>query len=530
VTAPGTKAELPGTYADPWEALDGLAGSVPEAERPVWLAVIAGLRAICSELESSWDQIALDHLQVLLDGARRAVNGVLQFYGAPTVPPDKHVLVADLRAPFEFTLGRDLKQAIASSLREYWRFDRFGLGEILAKAERERTFRLCSPAGPEPMCACLPGPERSIGLASTWEDMIAAACGRHEEDARAGLGRWYAELEPVWRERGCRIDSDCSLEGAPLSPGSALVRIQSAGSNLALRIGALTPDPCLFYSRFHRLFREADSEDTFSRWYRHELRNTEARHGTLLFADLAARATADANAAARPRFCDVLADTAQGEFPSAGSAVVVDEDGRGHWILPDGRELVPMLHSAVSLEDSDPWHRSAHQIARLLGRPSLMRPIPIFERELAGWMHLPRISIGAGAVISPERWIAPPALPADLAGETGLDPFIAWRRFVRSAGLPATVYWKHSSHETEILMHADSVLAVENLGRTLAAYPGTFCLQEAFPSAATSWVRDECGRHYTAELAVAWGGDDEFWSEYASAARLAVPFAAEGAL
>jgi hypothetical protein len=175
--------------------------------------------------------------------------------------------------------------------------------------------------------------------------------------------------------------------------------------------------------------------------------------------------------------------------------------------------IVPLLHSAVSLENSDPYTRCLYNTFFLLGRPCLMGPLPRFPAEIDRWHHLPRLYMETAA-ISGERWTPPAATVEELGTLSGLDGYLAWRRFVRRARLPELVYGKYGMHYTETLMPTDSILAVENLHHALETSDGAFFLQEVFPAECDMWLSDACGRRYVTELAVAWHADAEFWHQY----------------
>jgi hypothetical protein len=153
-------------------------------------------------------------------------------------------------------------------------------------------------------------------------------------------------------------------------------------------------------------------------------------------------------------------------------------------------------------------------VSAFLGRPPLLAPMPRFAREIETWRHLPRLML-ADTTISPERWTPPDDIGAALADVSGAERFVRWRRFVRDARLPEFLYAFHGRHQTESLLAADGALAIEFLGQELKAQGPSFRLQEVFPPPDRFVVRDATGRHYLAELAVAWQGDPGFWSAYA---------------
>jgi hypothetical protein len=284
-----------------------------------------------------------------------------------------------------------------------------------------------------------------------------------------------------------------------------------------LRVGGITPDPCLFYSRFNRLFGgDHEACDPFIDWYRRAIEETERRFPGLRFADLCVQAGMNQNAASRPRITGRMLDGLDGDDPLISCARIRTGAGDRPRLYVPGQvaALLPALNSAVSTDESDPYTHCLNRLWRLLGRPSLVRPLPRFFAEVMQWRHLPRLSLAANAVISPERWTPPPEVAEELARLSGPDRYLAWRRFSRAAGLSPHIYGQYGLHQTFTLMATDSILAVEHLGQALAAHGGPFLLQEAFPSPHDSWLRDPSGCHYVAELAIAWQGEDSFWESY----------------
>jgi hypothetical protein len=147
----------------------------------------------------------------------------------------------------------------------------------------------------------------------------------------------------------------------------------------------------------------------------------------------------------------------------------------------------------------------------------LLAPIPRLAREIEYWHHLPRLMLD-DAVISPERWTPDSSLGSVLANTRGAERLVAWRRFVRSAGLPDLVFTFQGRHQTESLLATNSAIAVELLGQELQAHGPSIRMQEIFPAPADFLVRDQDDRRYVAELAVPWSADDRFWQDYVDSA------------
>jgi hypothetical protein len=530
---------LPSIYADAWEALRDVIGRLPEEERLTWERTVARLEGICAALAGDPEHLQFSTLRAGVDEARRCIGALLERYGLLPIPLDGPVLHADLRLASRFVIPEPVKARIANAIRSYWQFDRYGSGETEAAIARWRRFGQILEDGELGLPEFVNRQERVNGeglgcdrpfgessgeargavpdwLDGPWERRLTGIKERSLDAVAASvLRRWYEELHSIHtRPSHSLAPSPSGHRRDPLPPGAALLLIGGASSR-SLRLGGVSPDPCLFYARFHHLFQTGADGSPFTRWYREGLWRMETACPGLEFVDLGVRIGANLNAAARPRFARHWVDPLgiDGALPP-DSRLRLGPGGRALWVVPFQRRiLVPGVNSAVTLEGVDPVSRILCEVGQLVGRPALMRPLPPLEAEVAVWRHLPRLILD-DVVVSPERWLPPTSLSQELARTRGLERFITWRRFVRQVGLPGLVYAKYQPHATEALLPADSVLAIERLGRALAAHGGDFQLQEVFPPPDEWWLRDEEGRHYLAELGVSWHGDDEFWHEY----------------
>jgi hypothetical protein len=532
-----TAVEFPTTYGDAWVALDGLVGQVPAAERPHWARAVRRLKRICAGLTGDCDAITLDELQAAAAAGRDCVNALLLRYEASPVSEDTHVLVVDMHAPFQFSLSPDLRSQIGRSLRSYWDFDWYGMGELGAAIDRRRFFGFLRPHEEVPLQDFVrrreghraeraslgpSGSARTGVTAACWEDVLRTT-GDSVLRARAesGFQRWYRELSGVHDGRCLLQWRSESRPTTPLPPGSALLRLRRDLQGCEIRIGAVVHDPFLFSSRFAPLFTGGtDRRDPCTAWWHRSLRGLGPLSRRLRFADLPVRGATNPNAASRPDVSHRLIDPLDPADPVTPNVLIsVDDAGMPSLRLAGCRSLLmPLLRSAVLLDGADPFTECLHDVSTLLGRPGLMAPLPRFAAETERWHHLPRLYLDESTVISARRWTPPADTVAELARGPGLDAFIAWRRFVRQIRLPRYVYARYGTHRTETLLSTDSVLAVEQLCRALAAHGGTALFQEAFPRPGESWFWDAAGRHYVGEFAVAWQGDTTYWRQ-----RLADP-------
>ena len=446
---------FPEFYASAWDALDKILEQIPQSEKTTWQAAFTALRRICSTLSEPFEQLSTAEVRSGIYEAREIVNRLVARYGIPVLAEDANALTVDYRAPFRMLVAKHFKDKLSDAVRLVWRFDRLGIGE--AAAQRERRGELPDEA---------------------WAD------------------RWHQELQGVHRKRQYRFQVTAAAQ--PMPPGSCLMRLQLNGDEPLIRIGCISADPVLFYSRFDHLLGESDAGKRLQTWYRSSLEETERAYPSLRFADLALRSPIDLNAAARPRFSPRCVDPFERGPVDTGQTSTV---------------VVPLIHSAVSLDTSDRYTRQLGNQHRMLGRSSLMRPLPALPMERTEWHHLPRLELSEDAILTAERWTFSHNHLDEFAAATGLDRFISWRRFLKDTDMPELLYAHTEQHTTEWLLPAQSVLATEILGRSIPGLDGEIRFQEAFPDVETTWLTDGHD-HYLAEVVAAWQGDPEFWEEY----------------
>ena len=507
--------ELPGRYEDAWQAAEALAAAVPEPIRDPWTECLRELRSVAGRLADRLDEIPAAEFALLLDEARGAVARLAGRFGVDPPPSGESVLAADLAAPFAFSLQPGMRREVEEALRSAWAFDRHGVGELLAEAERRREFGEVARGGEAPLVALavvrqLERRRPFVEPASGWEGILPEI---DDPDLRArtaeAFDRWRRELEPVHARSVHRLPAGAGPRG-PFPPGSALLVLFREDGRERLRVGSLTSDPALFYSRFHSVL---GGGGRFVRWYREGLARVERDRPGLRVSDLAVRVEANPNPAARPELAPRLVDPLGRDRLAVGRWRIRFASGRIALVDPAGPSVpIPTLHSAVPLELEDGITRALHLSTYLRGRTCLLRPLPLFRDEIERWRHLPRLLLAEGPVLAPERWVVPVERTGELARAAGFERFLAWRRLVRDLRLPERIYGKFGEHRTESLIAADGVLAVEHLGRTLAARGGILLLQEMCPAPESFTVRDEAGRRYQSVVAVAWHGEDEWWA------------------
>ncbi len=303
---------LPPFYSNTWEALDAIIETLPAAEKPIWRDCRLVLKQIAKTIETRIDLLEPELLRGLLDDAKVAVTKVLCRYDA-AVPNGRDVLVLDRTAPFRFSVSPVLAHAIEKRLRDYWKFDRYGLGEIESQIAIYHLFGGIDDNKPVPLRDFLiRGTELpSAQQNQSWQDrVLSQATGENLSKAQEAFLRWEREIEPSFDMRvHCLKSKDFSPPAASLPPGAALLLLDISDQGAALRIGGVTPETCFFYSRFSHLFCNDDHElDDFLRWQRAAIAETISRWPQLEFVDLAVRNHVHPNVVARPQIASQLID------------------------------------------------------------------------------------------------------------------------------------------------------------------------------------------------------------------------------
>ena len=417
---------LPAFFSDTWQALDAMIETLPESERPLWRECRARLRIIAEKVETAIDTLEAHALRDLFEGARQAVGLVLGRYEA-VIPCNADALVVDRTAPFRFSISRDLVSRIEEKLRLYWKFDRYGLGEIETKIAIEHFFGGIPREGHVPLNEFLSRGAETDPAQRAWswqERVLSRASPECARLAKEAFARWERELGPVVEHRVHRLATEeTSGSSSALPSGSALLLLGQSERGTWLRIGGLTPEPSFFYSRFSHLFGEGDA---FRTWQRVEVASAAERWPSLRFLDLAIRNHFNPNVTARTPVAAQMIDPleAEGELLRQGR-IARNHNGRPLLSASAGSAglSIPSARSAAYLGGLDRFASVLASVSFFLGRPPLLAPIPRLTREIECWHHLPRLMLD-DAVVSPERWTPDASFGSTLANARGAERLI----------------------------------------------------------------------------------------------------------
>jgi hypothetical protein len=443
------------------------------------------------------------------------VNALLTRYGAAPLEVSQAVLLVDVRAPFDVRVTQALRKSLQHGVEAFWTFDRFGIGEMMARADAQAQatalpegLRVIAGFDWQARRGARRRPARSQPRArpGSWEHEIeGVADARVRDAAMRRLARWAAHVRRNGFADSVIVPQARRRPAVPLTPGSALLMLRSR-DQASIRIGSVSPDCGTFYGRFAALF-ERIGEPAFRDWLI-AARAFARRHGGVTFADLAPSMTPH-NAALRPRSGTTTIDP----FHPDKRRFRVAWDRRGRLCFRDknGSRVLPTATTAVDFSRADPISEWLATQAALIGRPSLLRPSPPLTMEMTELERSPELRLGHQAIVQPRRWFVRPTLFQ--SGGDRFERFLLWRRYLRDARLPELLYARTRVDDPEFMMVSTSCLSVESLHSAMKSADGLVQLQESFQTRESLLVRDGSGRHYVSELSVAWRGDGRFWRQ-----------------
>jgi hypothetical protein len=161
---------LPPFFSDPWDALRQIASSLPDAAVEPFRRLTGELAEVCQRIEDAFDSAPAAEIAALGAAAREAGARFAAAIGAPALPPLG--LFLDSGAPFELTIGPDVRAALAAEIA---RTEADTSGPLRAHNERFRRA-LCAlvGAGGLPLAALPASTIAGATAAATWPVVPAA--------------------------------------------------------------------------------------------------------------------------------------------------------------------------------------------------------------------------------------------------------------------------------------------------------------------------------------------------------------------
>ncbi len=493
-------ARLDPTSGPPGQILRTIAGALPVAARAPWITAVDQLEELSQEIAGRFGELTGPALAGLLDQGAAILGGLWRELGAPGEPPWPCVRV-DAGAPFRVQWSAAARSEIAHALDELialWQADGtperyrrhassiFGSGSVI-----DALYSGTDPALPRDLGLGPPtvltadsrlptragifathfGIDRDFLVEDRWSGLRESRQGKKREVAVSP-----ADLEGPW---------SCDSDVAPLC-GAQLLSWQDG----RLHLGWGRPQPGLFFGRHWSLRAgmqvQAEIDQAFA-LAGLDVVDVVAREVANLDASIrrCTRAPLDLRHRHRIRTMRVI------DGP-AGIPLLAGQD--------DTRPIVPVCNSAAAPARRDPLSLLITHLGCAHGWEFMSFGVPLLPSDLRPGAVSPRIVTESGHLISARRMVATSAWVQQVLLVTPASRFRAWIRLLNDADLGDFVRVQAGS-SAPLAVPACSPLAVEALFSSLRGDPMPLLIEELRPSGV---VRDDLGREYVAELAIAW--------------------------
>jgi hypothetical protein len=509
-----TPLRLPLLAPDAWTALAGVLGGLLEPERSRWRGAIARLQLACRRLEE-FESLTPDEAERVLVEIETEVGGLWTAAGLEGPVPEPLVHV-DMRAPFDVTWSRAGAERAARAVRAVIAFHAADGGAELFRKQSVgdvlRVLRECG--GHAPALEVLERlgwsvPPRARGADLDQSDTLEFILGQMPPHSPLGLQaqaycqRWERDLES---RRGDAVfhlpERPPGRDVLPGPGGALLLRLAGDGD---LWIGPGRPESALFAARFTDVLGAPALTVC-----------VPAVGPGLSATEIVGWDPFNPNAGLHP----ALTEQSLGGEQLADVRLLIDPRFERVWMwhTQSAHAMAPIFASGADIGFNDARGRLLQVLTASHGWEFLSFQTPALRKERDVWQHAPRLVLASGETLRSERWIFDRAAIERLRAAADADRYTLWRQEVRSRGIPELVHVRCGPHQTEVLLRADSPLAVRCLLESYAVQAPWMEVSEA-PGSPRDWpVRDASGNHYLAELGVTWFAE-HYWQTAAPAAR-----------
>jgi hypothetical protein len=521
-----TDVRLPSTASTVWSALAKVCEHLLPPDRQCWTETIARLQRLCEHLGTGFEELSIDEVEQLLATLEAEVQQLWNAAGLPGEPPAP-LLYVDMRAPFSVTWSaaaiESATKAVAATLA-FHAAD--GGAELFRRQSLADVFAALADgqSNAAPLLDVIerldwrvpPLPRQSDAV--EYSDTLEFILGQSPPDS--ALGREAAEYCRVWQHRLAAVhtrptwtlpDRALRADVQPGARGSILLRL--AGDE-RVWIGAGRPEAALFAARFATVLQDGTGEAPLIAALREQM--DAAAVGRIAPVEVVGWDAFTPNVALHPLLAAQVLDVHQSACQLRDLWLISDPERQRVWLRRRSEPglLAPLYSTGADLGYHDVCGRLLQVLAAGHGWEFLSFEMPALQAERTTWRHLPRLVLGGGEVLRPERWTIDRQTVERLAAASGAARYRLWREEMTRRGVPDLVHVRRGPHAPELLMRTDSPLAVRSLLESEASRVPWIEMME-LPGMPESWpVRDAKGNHYVAELAVSWF-DDEYWQTVA---------------
>ena len=518
-----------------WEALEAVTPALLPEDRPRWSTAVSRVRQACENLGRRFDELDPEGIASLRRVVEVEIEALWRWVGlrGRLTQPVLHLdTCVPLDARWDGAARRRFEDAVGAVLA-FHRAD--GAAERYRRVSLDGVVAAMAIADDDTLLALVDGtglrrrPPTGDDM-DTHEGIFARFTGTPSPDVVAHCRQWERRLGPVAAKPCVTLDVDDGDDLPLAGPEGAFVLSLLSGGGVVTEWGR--PQAGMFVARLASLLVGADGDASGVTAVTAvtavtELRRRAAALGArgVVVVEVVGSDPASLNTAVQPRITPRRLDPHGPPGSSLGGLrLELDRHSRRPWIVgPAGERILPVYHSAAAIGGVDPCSWLLFRLAMGHGWELASFGFPALASERASWLHLPRLVLPGGTVLSAERWTIPGETLRAIQAFDEPGRYLAWRAQVERLGLPplVRVRWEPHPASPPILMRTDSPMAVSALFLRLPPDSPRLVVTEVPGGLDGHAIRSATGEHHVAELAVSWY-DDSYWDEVGGGAVVSV--------
>lgn len=491
--------DLPNHFDTPWSALELAAQQLHKQHQSTWLQTIEQLKHICSTLDTTIEEIALNEFEQHLTQAATCVTKLADTFEVELQLPDP-LLHCDLTSPFQVSLDRTQQATLLKTLTSYethW-LDRVSPFSALRHQQRKQL-------------ACQL--ENDVALANyssqvasqSWTSALTESAPEVDSEIRTRIEAWTKLLSQP------RSQVTLDLDAEPLSSAKAPFGCLyiTPFESFELIVRGIDDDPVRAFARFWQCEKV---NKNLSIWFQHQLTQL-AQQCHLAIAEIHSPFEANPNVLARPNFGIPslnLWSTHQDTLSTNEAKMGLDPISRLPCLkLPTLPQPVAVFwFSAANINATDPIAATLLYTSfqeRPIATPASTVPVAI---ELESPRLTPRVCLPEGTVIRPRRTVFSGAKLQEMAQTLPVERYAQWQQLAIEQEWTELLTLQIDS-EPPLLMRRDSPLALEALFKSVRDKTQWLIVEEF---ASVPWLTDSHGQHYLSEMAFPFQRSEHGWS------------------
>ena len=454
---------LPAAPETVWAALEAVTPALLEEDRRHWVAAVGHVRQVCDHLGRSFDTLDPNRIGDLHREVEARINRLCQWAGIPG-RIRRPLLHLDTGVAFEVRWDRAARRRFEDAVGEVLAFHRGdGAAERYRRVSLEGVVAAMASAADHRLLALVDGTGLRRQAPSgtdmdTHEGIFTRFTGALSPEVDAHCRRWERRLEPVHAEPCVTVEVEPGGEGPGAGPEGAFVLSSLNGGAVVTEWGR--PQAGMFVARL----APALSNDGLALVTELRRRSGTSRAEGIVAAEIVGSDPVSLNTAVQPWIARCRLEPHGTSL--AGLRLELEPGSLRPWVIgARGERIFPAYHSAAAIGGVDPCSWLLFRLAMGHGWEFMSFGFPALAQERASWLHLPRLVLPGGTVLSAERWTIDGKTLRAIRACDEPGRYLAWRAEAERLGLPdlLRVRWDRHPGAAPVLMRTDSPLAVSSL-------------------------------------------------------------------